>query len=322
MQVRRQAILNDLPICMLISMGAMGGCLVKNACYNNADCPSGHVCQILPGKTEGVCRDMCEVDTDCRDGYLCDQAKHVCKEADCRGDSDCGLGFECLNGRCVSEVPLECPEGMVPIERRFCIDKWEASRADATIDSPGADGTVATSRPGVIPWQVESNAEAAEACRAAGKSLCTEEQWFSACRGSAKTVYSYGDEYNPLICNGIDTYCYCDSNQTCEGREPCPYPHCYHDCGASFHVTPTGYLTDCTNDYGVFDMNGNVWEHVLGGDETRIRGGAFNCGDSRTLHRCDYIPGDWEPSARGFRCCAAGLGNDDAGIDSEEGSEQ
>jgi hypothetical protein len=73
---------------------------------------------------------------------------------------------------------------------------------------------------------------------------------------------------------------------------------CYNsaDCGASFSVEePTGHFTDCTNDYGVLDMNGNVWEHVLNGDETRIRGGAFNCADSKTLHRCDHIPGNWTP---------------------------
>lgn len=323
MRARSQAVFHNLLVCILISMGTMSGCLVKSVCYNNADCPSGQVCQIVLGKTDGVCRDMCEVDTDCQPGYLCDQATHICKEAECENDVDCGSGFDCADGECVSEAPLECPEGMVSVEHRFCIDKWEASRSDATIDSTGSDGTVATSRPGVIPWQVENNAEATAACRAAEKSLCTEDQWFSACRGSSETVYSYGDEYDPLVCNGIDTYCYCDSGQPCGDQDPCPYPYCYHDCGASFRVEPTGHFTDCTNDYGVFDMNGNVWEHVLNGDETRIRGGAFNCGDSKTLHRCDYIPGDWAPSARGFRCCSAGLNNDDTevGSDSQKESE-
>ena len=97
----------------------------------------------------------------------------------------------------------------------------------------------------------------------------------------------------------------------CAGHSPCPFPHCYTQCGgehryAPFRLEPTGYNPGCTNGYGVFDMNGNLWEHVFGGDERSIRGGAYNCSDSVTLHRCDYIPGDWEPSARGFRCCAAG----------------
>ena len=53
-------------------------------------------------------------------------------------------------------------------------------------------------------------------------------------------------------------------------------------------------------------MNGNVWEHVRGGGRKLVRGGAFNCSDSRTLHTCIYIPGYWEPSAQGFRCCSDG----------------
>ena len=321
MQAEKRVVFCHLLIGALISTGTMYGCLVKSVCYNSADCPSGQVCQIAQGKREGVCRDMCEVDTDCEDGYLCDQATHVCKEADCRKDVDCGPGFDCIDGLCVSEAPLVCPEGMAPIARRFCIDKYEASRPDATVDSEGTDSAMATSRPGVIPCRVENNAEAAEACLAAGKSLCTEDQWFTACRGTSTTVYSYGDEYNPSICNGIDTYCFCESDQACGDREPCPYPYCYEDCGAAFHVEPTGHFPMCTNDFGVFDMNGNVWEHVLGGDETRIRGGAFNCRDSKTLHRCGYIPGDWAPDARGFRCCVRGLEEADTDSINDSGEE-
>ena len=306
---------------LLISVGfsscGINGCLVKSICYNNADCPSDQVCHIAQGKDDGVCRDRCEVDTDCPNGYLCDQATHICRMAECQSDVDCGEGFECTEGHCVSEATLACPDGMVPIERRFCIDKFEASRPDATIYSEGYDSSFAASRPGVIPWRVENNAEAADACQAAGKSLCTEDQWFTACQGPAETVYGYGNEYDPPICNGIDTYCFCDADQACGERDPCPYPYCYGDCGASFRVEPTGHFADCTNDYGVFDMNGNVWEHVLDGDETRIRGGAYNCSDSKTLHRCDYIPGNWEPSARGFRCCSAGLSDTDAGVESD-----
>jgi sulfatase modifying factor 1 len=226
--------------------------------------------------------------------------------ADCKAGQVCHIAPGTSKGVC-RNTRLVCPEGMVPIERRFCIDMYEASRPDATADSEGTDSAMAVSRSGVLPWRVENNAEAAKACRTAGKSLCTEDQWLTACRGSSGTVYSYGDEYSPLKCNGIDTYCFCDSDQACGDRDPCPYPYCYHDCGASFRVEPTGRFTECTNDFGVFDMNGNVWEHVLDGDDTRIRGGAYNCSDSKTLHRCDYIPGDWEPSARGFRCCAEGL---------------
>jgi len=93
-------------------------------------------------------------------------------------------------------------------------------------------------------------------------------------------VYGYGDVYEPSTCNGIHTF----------GLD-------------GFHLLPTGSLPGCVNDWGAYDMNGNLWEHTLGGSNRTIRGGAYNCKDSQTLHRCDYIPTDWEPSARGFRCC-------------------
>jgi hypothetical protein len=201
---------------------------------------------------------------------------------------------------------------MVAIENQFCIDVYEASRPDATALSAGIESTTAISEQGVLPWQVSSNAEAQAACEAANKTLCTERQWYMACSGPAGRTYGYGNSYSATTCNGIDKYCRCGSGITCENRDPCPFPHCYHTCGASFRLDPTGQNGNCTNGYGVFDMNGNLWEHVFGGDDTRIRGGAYNCSDSEQLHRCDYIPGVWTPSARGFRCCSLGLPLDEA----------
>jgi formylglycine-generating enzyme required for sulfatase activity len=91
----------------------------------------------------------------------------------------------------------------------------------------------------------------------------------------------------------------------------CPYPHCYNQvsnegggpCGAAFRVMPTGSFPDCVNAYGVYDINGNVWEIVDTDDGLEhFRGGAYNCGDSEMLHKCDY-DATWGPSAKGFRCC-------------------
>jgi len=48
-----------------------------------------------------------------------------------------------------------------------------------------------------------------------------------------------------------------------------------------------------------------VWELTDSTDGLEhFRGGAYNCGNSMALHRCDH-DGTWGPSARGFRCCAA-----------------
>ncbi len=206
-------------------------------------------------------------------------------------DGDGGVDGGVIPAQGMVLIPASPANG---VTEPFYIDIYEASLGN---------GEVATSRSGAIPWPVGSNAEAQAACEAAGKSLCSASQWYVACIGQQESVYSYGDDYNPTTCNGIDTYCYCDVGP-CATADPCPYPHCWGTCGAPpLHLDLTGSNPGCTNSYGVFDMNGNIWEHVLGGDNTTIRGGAYNCGDSEAYHRCDYIPGTWSPSARGFRCC-------------------
>jgi formylglycine-generating enzyme required for sulfatase activity len=161
-----------------------------------------------------------------------------------------------------------------------------------------------------MPWVNVNLGAARQACSLAGKHLCKPEEWVFACGGSLATAYAYGDEYDPAICNGIDTHCYCGS-VACEALTNCPYPHCYNQassegggpCGAYFHLMATGSFADCRNPWGVYDLNGNVWELVDTNDGLEhFRGGAYNCGDSVALHRCDY-DATWGPTARGFRCC-------------------
>ncbi len=202
------------------------------------------------------------------------------RDNDCDGEVDEGL--------------LCCPDDMVSVADAFCMDIYEASRSDATSTWAGAqDDGPAFSVPGVLPWQVGSdNALAEAACQRAGKRLCTPDEWELACRGPDQTRYSYGDVYEPLTCNGIDAHC---------EAQPA-----YKGCGLderNFTLEPTGTFAGCTNEYGVMDINGNVWEHVANGDGTTVRGGAYNCSDSEKLHDCGYIPTTWSPSAMGFRCC-------------------
>jgi len=72
------------------------------------------------------------------------------------------------------------------------------------------------------------------------------------------------------------------------------------ECGAAFKVQPTGSFPDCTNEYGVYDINGNVWE-LDSSSDGHYRGGAYNCSDSEYLHRCTFFSKNI--SAKGFRCC-------------------
>jgi hypothetical protein len=199
-----------------------------------------------------------------------------------------------------------CPAGMVALGDAYCIDRYEASHPDATAVDPGTDASGATSRTGVQPWRVSTLEEAEAACAGAGKRLCTPEEWTAACQGPAGTDYGYGDTYEATTCNGIDTYCDCASTSTscdCESHGDAPYAGCYYACGGTYGLAATGSFPGCVNGWGLFDMNGNLWEYVAGTDPYPVRGGAYNCGDSQTNHRCDFVPG-WNPSARGFRCCA------------------
>ena len=232
-----------------------GGCLVDQKCFQNEDCEHPRICD-----NKGQC------------------------VYECLNDSDCGSGFKCDDHQCVlggsSSEPLDCPEGMVSIQNAFCMDIYEASRQDATNESEGSDGSIATSMPNVMPWKEKNLDVARQACEAAGKKVCTSTQWSYVCHGTNDSTYVYGNDYDPNTCNGIDAF-----------------------GSGKHHLAPTGSFPDCTNTFGVFDINGNLWEQVLDGDLENVRGGAYNCSNSAKLHQCDFIPQTWVPSAIGFRCC-------------------
>ena len=179
----------------------------------------------------------------------------------------------------------------------FCIDTYEASRSDATADSPGVTTGPACSVAGVRPWANLSRDDAQQACELAGKRLCNPAEWEAACKGPSETTYCYGNDYEPATCNGIDTFC------------PTPEYGCgldllYEHQNAVFHLMPTASFPACTNAYGLMDINGNLWEW----DSTssgQARGGAYNCSDSKKLHRCEFVRRDGNLAINnvGFRCC-------------------
>ena len=296
---------------------AMGcqGCPYPDAPHGQAICEHGN-CKIT-----GCDEDWHNADGESRNGCECtptnDDAECVLNEDgvwegdgidnNCNGLTDEGCTCTITNGGvekcdgidndCDNLIDedlgcLNCTDDMVTVNLQFCIDIYEASRPDATAESDGEDNSKAASKALVMPWMNISQPDAQTACVNAGKRLCNPSEWFAACRGPNETTYCYGDDYEPATCNGIDAFC--------EVPE--------YGCGIveyPFRMELTGGFEDCTNAFGVYDITGNAWEwdsDVKG----HGRGGAYNCSDSKKLHRCDWLKTDSGPSATaniGFRCC-------------------
>ncbi|MBN2343688.1 MAG: SUMF1/EgtB/PvdO family nonheme iron enzyme [Deltaproteobacteria bacterium] len=218
-----------------------------------------------------------------------------------------------------------CPADMVHVpagtaslvDEGFCIDIYEASRADASTVSYGSDNSIAMSRPDVLPWYVNPMTTAhlqifRDACTAAGKTLCSPSQWQASCSGPENTTYVFGNLFDVETCNNVATFCddYCAENGIDEAFCNLSESNCGYYCGEGtfsnicYEIRPTGEFPQCTNELGTYDINGNLWEIVAEPDAAtyEIRGGAINCASPSTRLRCDFQAG-WTSLYAGFRCC-------------------
>ena len=253
-------------------------------------CDAGYI--DVDGQSSNGCEVRC---TPTEDGLeLCDGLDNDC-DGQVDEDDVCGS---------------RCPGDMVLVGSAFCIDRYEASRADATASSAGTDESVALSQPNVLPWMVNPMtanhfATFQAACAQAGKRLCGKDEWFAACTGPDLLPFVYGSVFDREACNCVDTYCddYCEDNsisaELCSTSSNCGYTY------YCFHEDPTGAFPRCTNDYGTFDINGNVWEVVPSDTDARgyeVRGGAFNCASPADRVSCSFNA-TWSALYAGFRCC-------------------
>lgn len=86
----------------------------------------------------------------------------------------------------------------------FYIDRYEASRPDATNASPGLAEQRRCVTADRIPWTLTTYNEAATACAATGHRLCTAMEMEAACASASGNAYPYGATYNAGTCNGLD----------------------------------------------------------------------------------------------------------------------
>jgi formylglycine-generating enzyme len=194
---------------------------------------------------------------------------------------------------------------------------WSAAREAAPsgslghrleLPAPGLVGgrAVARASAGAVPSGYVSGRDAALACAAAGKRLCREAEWVTACRGERQTNFPYGHAYRQGACNVF--------------REDHP-ARLLHGAASRGHLDPrlnlvevasgpllrkTGETATCASKWGddaVFDMVGNLDEWI---DDPRgtFVGGFYaratraGCDARVSSHGASYF--DY---STGIRCC-------------------
>jgi hypothetical protein len=229
---------------------------------------------------------------------------------------------EVVEGQIGQALPgAVCPAEMANIENRFCIDRWEASLVEVMPDGRdmpwpafGAieDGHMlrAVSAPNVYPQAYISGAQAARACAGAGKRLCAPVEWRKACMGPQQTTFGYGNERETGRCNDtgyspmLRLYPQVAQSWTFVGMTE------MNDARLNQleqTLSPTGSHDRCTNEYGVFDMVGNLHEWTNDPNGT-FQGGYYldthkngdGCSYRTVAHEFTY-----HDYSTGFRCCAS-----------------
>ncbi len=172
---------------------------------------------------------------------------------------------------------------------RFRMDTFEAAVRDGA----------AVSGQHEIPALRVSWFEAKAACEAAGKRLCTEEEWVGACQGARAVDDNGNGELADDMIEGT-AYPYGDFHD--RGR-------CWDDReGPEFRPVYTGEHPGCVTPTGIYDLTGNVEEWVGATPESAaLLGGAWDTSEdhARCYRRNDSFGAGYASVRTGFRCCAA-----------------
>ena len=216
-------------------------------------------------------------------------------------------GPEACNGKdddCDGTVDENAPDDMVAVTNSggavlFHVYTYEASRPNATAASVGTQSARSCSRAGVLPWSSVTEIQAAAACMAAGKHLCTATEWQLACEGNTPTVYPYGNTYQPNACNGNDY----DPNCT-----P-PDDDIALPTGSAYGCPTKPAASVCVSAVGAYDMSGNLKEWTstqVSMGAYSVRGGGFDTASGGLACNFNFISMDSSFSFAnlGFRCCA------------------
>jgi hypothetical protein len=166
----------------------------------------------------------------------------------------------------------------------------------------------AVSRPGVVPQGYLSYFSAKKACTNAGKRLCSEKEWVTACEGERGLKYPYGERYKVFACNVFRPY----------------HPgFALHQNSSIGHLDPrlnlviednedpllrlSGATPSCRSHWGadaVEDMVGNVDEWVEGEKRAVFVGGFYSRSTTNGCEaRVDSHAAAYFDYSLGTRCC-------------------
>jgi len=179
---------------------------------------------------------------------------------------------------------------------------------------------LAISVAGIQPQSFLNKVMAEEACTAAGKRLCTREEWFTSCVGpdqvSARVgqkLYPYGPRFLSDKCNVGRTASFSVLYTAGDKRLQNPrLGEITDSLGVPLRMN-TGIKAGCTNGYGVYDMVGNLDEIVAdlasGGSNMTFVGGFYARSQPGSEQSCssavtDHSATGWYDYSVGFRCCA------------------
>ncbi|MBM4393688.1 MAG: thioredoxin domain-containing protein [Deltaproteobacteria bacterium] len=149
-----------------------------------------------------------------------------------------------------------------------------------------------------IPAIRSSWMTAKAACEAAGKRLCTEQEWVSVCQNAKAADDNQNGQYADDMIEGT-AYPYADfhdKSRCWDGKE-----------GAQFRPVYTGEMPGCNTPSGVYDLTGNLEEWVGDSPETAaLLGGAWDTKEdhARCYRRNDTFGAGYANARTGFRCCA------------------
>jgi formylglycine-generating enzyme required for sulfatase activity len=215
-----------------------------------------------------------------------------------------------------------CPADMRLVEgvhyenvQRFCTD-WRQQHCWAVFPGLLAQEPRATpvrtcmdtyewpNRAGALPVVMLRFVEAEAACASAGKRLCTELEWETACEGPETLPWPYGYRYDPAACNSAKPYRPVGERRLASDdaavREA--------ETKKLWQGEPSGAFPACQSAYGVYDLTGNVEEWVTSSRpewpyRSSLKGGYW----SKPWSGCRGTNEAHGPLFRfyeiGFRCC-------------------